>query len=54
MNCGSLGFLTEITRGELDAALDAAVGGRSGFDERQMLRARVLRGGDGRQPIGWS
>lgn len=45
VNCGSLGFLTEITRGELDAALDAALGGRSGVDERQMLRARVVRGG---------
>jgi NAD+ kinase len=45
VNCGSLGFLTEITRQELDAALDAAVSGRSGVDERQMLRARVLRGG---------
>ena len=45
VNCGSLGFLTEVTRGELDAALDAAVNGRSGVDERQMLRARVLRGG---------
>ncbi|MCY3845197.1 MAG: NAD(+)/NADH kinase [Acidobacteria bacterium] len=45
VNCGSLGFLTEITRGELDAALDAAVSGRSGVDERQMLRTRVLRGG---------
>ena len=45
VNCGSLGFLTEVTREELDAALDAAVGGRSGVDERQMLRARVLRGG---------
>ncbi|MCY4658253.1 MAG: NAD(+)/NADH kinase [Acidobacteria bacterium] len=45
VNCGSLGFLTEVTREELDAALDAAVSGRSGVDERQMLRARVLRGG---------
>ena len=45
VNCGSLGFLTEITRGELGAALDAAVSGRSGVDERQMLRAQVLRGG---------
>ena len=44
VNCGSLGFLTEVTREELDAALDAAVSGRSGVDERQMLRARVLRG----------
>ena len=45
VNCGSLGFLTEITRPELDAALDAVVSGRSGIDERRMLRARVLRRG---------
>jgi NAD+ kinase len=44
VNCGSLGFLTEITRHELGTALDAAIGGRAGIDERQMLRARVLSG----------
>ena len=44
VNCGSLGFLTEITREELAAALAAAVGGESRIDERRMLRAQVRRG----------
>lgn len=47
VNCGSLGFLTEITRPEMRAALTAAVAGRAGIDERLMMRARVSR--DGRE-----
>ena len=47
VNCGSLGFLTEITRPEMRDALTAAVAGRAGIDERLMMRARVSR--DGRQ-----
>lgn len=41
VNFGSLGFLTEITRPELFASLDAAVSGRAAHDERMMLRALV-------------
>lgn len=47
VNCGSLGFLTEITRPEMRDALRAAVAGRAGIDERLMMRARVSR--DGRE-----
>ena len=44
VNFGSLGFLTEITLPELYAALESALAGAAGIDERRMLRARVLRG----------
>ena len=44
VNCGSLGFLTEITRPEMRDALASAVAGRAGIDERLMMRARVRRG----------
>ena len=45
VNCGSLGFLTEITRPEMYDALDLVLAGRAGVDERLMVRARVRRGG---------
>jgi len=45
VNFGSLGFLTEITRPELFASLDAVVDGRASHDERMMLRATVGAGG---------
>ncbi len=45
VNCGSLGFLTEITRPELTAALELALIGRALIDLRPMARARVRRAG---------
>ena len=45
VNCGSLGFLTEITRPEMYDALDSVLAGRAGVDERLTVRARVRRGG---------
>ncbi|MEZ5287888.1 MAG: NAD(+)/NADH kinase [Vicinamibacterales bacterium] len=54
VNFGSLGFLTEITRPELFASLEAVVSGRATHDERMMLRAEFgtagqasASGGDG-------
>jgi NAD+ kinase len=41
VNFGSLGFLTEITRPELVAALADVVEGRATLDERMMLSATV-------------
>ncbi len=45
VNCGSLGFLTEITLPELHDALASVIAGDAGVDERRMLRSQVLRGG---------
>ena len=44
VNCGSLGFLTEITRPEMTATLDLALDGQALVDLRPMARARILRG----------
>src|SRR5687767_11280274 len=41
VNFGSLGFLTEITRPELQQSLDAVLAGRSLFDQRMMLCAQA-------------
>lgn len=46
VNFGSLGFLTEITRDELFAALDGAVNGRIELDARMLLRG--VTGGQSR------
>lgn len=46
INFGSLGFLTETTRPELDPSLEAALDGTAPIDERVMLHAAVLRNGD--------
>ncbi len=46
VNFGSLGFLTEITRPELFAALDDVVSRRATLDERMMLTAAVQRGAE--------
>lgn len=46
VNFGSLGFLTEIRRPELHAALDAVLSGNVDLDERMMLRASTRRGTD--------
>ena len=45
VNCGSLGFLTEITRPEMFEALDSVLAGRARVDERLTVRACVRRGG---------
>ena len=44
VNFGSLGFLTEVTLPELYPALESAVTGRAGIEERLMLRATTTRG----------
>lgn len=41
VNFGSLGFLTEITRPELFASLDAFLAGHAELDERMMLSAQI-------------
>jgi NAD+ kinase len=45
VNFGSLGFLTEITRPEIYASLDAVLNGRASHDERMMLQAVATRSG---------
>ena len=45
VNFGSLGFLTEITRPEIFAALDTVIAGKAAHDERMMLRAVATRQG---------
>jgi len=45
VNFGSLGFLTEVTLPELYPALESAVTGRAGVEERLMLRATTMRRG---------
>ena len=45
VNFGSLGFLTEITRPELQSALAEVLDGRFTLDERMMLTARARRAG---------
>lgn len=45
VNFGSLGFLTEITRPEIYASLDAVLNNRATHDLRMMLRATATRGG---------
>jgi NAD+ kinase len=49
VNFGSLGFLTEITRPELFAALDAVLAGRAAYDERMMLSGDVRRSDGSRE-----
>ena len=46
VNFGGLGFLTEITLAELFEALATIVAGNAKIDERRMLRARIIRGGE--------
>ena len=45
VNLGELGFLTATTLDEMFPALEAWLAGRMAIDERMMLTARVLRGG---------
>jgi NAD+ kinase len=46
VNFGSLGFLTEITLGELDEALAGVLEGTYDVEERRMLHAVVRRAGE--------
>jgi NAD+ kinase len=46
VNFGSLGFLTEITRPELQRALGEVLDGRATLDERMMLAVRARRAGE--------
>jgi len=45
VNLGRLGFLTEVSRGEMFTALEAVLAGAFRTETRLMLRGRVLRGG---------
>jgi NAD+ kinase len=45
VNFGSLGFLTEITLQDLYPTLEALLDGKASIDERMMLHAQTLRGG---------
>jgi len=45
VNFGSLGFLTEITLGELYPALESVLDGRSQYEDRRLLRAVLRRRG---------
>jgi NAD+ kinase len=45
VNFGSLGFLTEITLGELYPTLESLLAGRYKYEERRMLRGLVRRQG---------
>jgi NAD+ kinase len=48
VNFGGLGFLTEATLPELYPSLEAALSGAARIEERMMLRATTIRGG---QPL---
>ena len=48
VNFGGLGFLTEATLPELYPSLEAALSGAARIEERMMLRATTMRGG---QPL---
>ena len=48
VNFGGLGFLTEVTYGELFAALEAALAGTAPVESRLMLRATIERHGQSR------
>jgi NAD+ kinase len=45
VNLGGLGFLTATTLDEMLPALDAALAGRMAIEERMLLTARLVRGG---------
>ncbi|HEU4926170.1 MAG TPA: NAD(+)/NADH kinase [Vicinamibacterales bacterium] len=45
VNFGSLGFLTEITLGDLYPSLEGVLDGTAPIEERMMLHAKVLRRG---------
>jgi NAD+ kinase len=45
VNLGSLGFLTEIDRNDIDSAIDCLIQGKYEIEERMMLETAVLREG---------
>jgi NAD+ kinase len=45
INFGSLGFLTEVTLEEIQAALAAAIGGTAQVEQRMLIRGLVMRAG---------
>lgn len=45
INFGSLGFLTEVTLEEIQAALAAALDGKAAIEERMLVRGQVIRSG---------
>ncbi|HEV2424777.1 MAG TPA: NAD(+)/NADH kinase [Terriglobia bacterium] len=45
VNLGSLGFLTVVTRDEIDASLEAVLAGRFRVESRVQLEASVIRNG---------
>ena len=46
VNFGNLGFLTEITLEELYESLESVIDGTAVIEQRMMLRARTMRGGE--------
>ena len=46
VNLGRLGFLTEVGRSEMAAALEAAIAGRGRIETREMLEGAVTRSGE--------
>ena len=46
VNFGSLGFLTEVTLPELYSSLETVLAGKARVEERMMLRATTIRGGE--------
>jgi NAD+ kinase len=46
VNLGHLGFLTEVSRADLQPALDALVSGRTTIETRLLLKGRVMRGSE--------
>lgn len=51
INFGSLGFLTEVTLGELYDAMAAVLDGAASVDSRMMLRAAIVKDGDDERPV---
>src|SRR6185503_3672805 len=49
VNMGSLGFLTEVNRGDLYPAMVRVLAGQYTLEERSLLRAEVVRSGGGSQ-----
>ena len=50
VNLGSLGFLTEISTGEISAVLEQVLSGAYAIDRRMMLEAMLLQKGNDRGP----
>ena len=46
VNLGHLGFLTEVSRADLEPALEALVSGQTTIETRLLLKGRVMRGAE--------